>query len=56
MYQPQAKDKIERTNQTAKFRSPKLKSEVLRKFEAKTNKPKRKGTLYDAKIFFISAS
>jgi hypothetical protein len=56
IYQPQAKHKIESTNQTAKFLSPKLKRDVLRKSEEKINKPNNTGTLYLAKNFFISAS
>ena len=56
IYHPQAKHKSESTNQTAKFLSPKLKSEVLRKSEAKINKPNKTGTLYLVKNFFISAS
>jgi hypothetical protein len=56
IYQPQAKHKIESTNHTAKFRSPKLNSEVFRKSEAKINIPNKTGTLYEAINFFISAS
>ncbi|MCZ7614643.1 MAG: hypothetical protein M5T52_14190 [Ignavibacteriaceae bacterium] len=56
IYQPQAKQRIERTNHTAKFLSPKLKSDVLRKSEAKINNPRSKGTLYDEINFFISVS
>jgi hypothetical protein len=56
MYQPHAKHKIESTNQTAKFLSPKLKSEVFRKSEAKINIPNKTGTLYEVNNFFISAS
>jgi len=43
IYQPQAKQSTESTNQTAKFFSPKLNKSVFRKFDAKTSIPNNKG-------------